>query len=59
MRVGTVLVASLAAASALAPTAYDRLAGARLTSVESGAPVVLPTWQSNEKVVVEFLRHFG
>ena len=58
MRSASVLL-TLSAASALAPTAYERLSGARLTSVASGVPVELPTWNADERVVVEFLRHFG
>ena len=41
-------------------TAYQRLTGATVLSVADRRPVELTsTWQGNQKVVVEFLRHFG
>ena len=50
----------LATATALAPTAYDRLAGAQLKNIATKQSVALTEqWNSDQKVVVEFLRHFG
>ena len=58
MRRAGLLVATLGACQAL--TAYQRLTGATVLSVADRRPVELTsTWQGNEKVVVEFLRHFG
>ena len=54
----TLLAATLGTCHAL--TAYQRLTGATVLSVAERRPVELTsTWQGNEKVVVEFLRHFG
>ena len=58
MRTTGLLVATLGACQAL--TAYQRLTGATVLSVADRRPVELTsTWQGNERVVVEFLRHFG
>ena len=58
MRQALRLALVLGCASAL--SAYDRLAGVRLTSVAQRAPVTLTEqWSGDERVVVEFLRHFG
>ena len=58
MRTTGLLVATLGTCQAL--TAYQRLAGATVLSVADRRPVELTsTWQGNERVVVEFLRHFG
>ena len=58
MRRTGLLVATLGACQAL--TAYQRLTGATVLSVADRRPVELTsTWQGNERVVVEFLRHFG
>ena len=58
MRRAGLLVATLGTCQAL--TAYQRLTGATVLSVADRRPVELTsTWQGNERVVVEFLRHFG
>ena len=58
MRRTGLLVATLGTCHAL--TAYQRLTGATVLSVADRRPVELTsTWQDNQKVVVEFLRHFG
>ena len=58
MRRTGLLVATLGTCHAL--TAYQRLTGATVLSVAERRPVELTsTWQGNERVVVEFLRHFG
>ena len=58
MRRTGLLVATLGTCQAL--TAYQRLTGATVLSVADRRPVELTsTWQGNQKVVVEFLRHFG
>ena len=58
MRRVTLLAATLGTCHAL--TAYQRLTGATVLSVAERRPVELTsTWQGSEKVVVEFLRHFG
>ena len=58
MRQALRLALVVGCASAL--SAYDRLAGVRLTSVAQRAPVTLTEqWSGDERVVVEFLRHFG
>ena len=58
MRRVTLLAATLGTCHAL--TAYQRLTGATVLSVaERRAVELTSTWQGNEKVVVEFLRHFG
>ena len=58
MRRTGLLVATLGTCQAL--TAYQRLTGATVLSVAERRPVELTsTWQGNERVVVEFLRHFG
>ena len=52
------LAATLGTCHAL--TAYQRLTGATVLSVADRRPLELTsTWQGNEKVVVEFLQHFG
>ena len=57
-RTGIILATALGARNAL--TAYQRLTGATVLSVADRRPVELTsTWQGNERVVVEFLRHFG
>jgi hypothetical protein len=57
-RTGIILATALGACNAL--TAYQRLTGATVLSVADRRPVELTsTWQGNERVVVEFLRHFG
>ena len=54
----TAAIAVLGTCQAL--TAYQRLTGATVLSVADRRPVELTsTWQGNERVVVEFLRHFG
>ena len=58
MRRAGLLVATLSTGQAL--TAYQRLTGATVLSVADRRPVELTsTWQGTERVVVEFLRHFG
>ena len=58
MRRTGLLVVTLGTCQAL--TAYQRLTGATVLSVADRRPVELTsTWQGNERVVVEFLRHFG
>ena len=58
MRRTGLLVATLGTCQAL--TGYQRLTGATVLSVAARRPVELPSpWQGNERVVVEFLRHFG
>ena len=58
MRRVTLLAATLGTCHAL--TAYQRLTGATVLSVAERRTVELTsTWQGNERVVVEFLRHFG
>ena len=52
------LAATLGTCHAL--TAYQRLTGATVLSVADRRPLELTSmWQGNERVVVEFLRHFG
>ena len=58
MRRTGLLAATLGVCNAL--TAYQRLTGATVLSVADRRPVELTsTWQGNDRVVVEFLRHFG
>ena len=54
----TAALAMLGTCQAL--TAYQRLRGATVLSVADRRPVELTsTWQGKDRVVVEFLRHFG
>jgi len=54
-------------ARAIYPNVFDRISTISLTSVETGQPLLLADqWRNNEilpfrnqRVVVEFLRHFG
>ena len=49
-----------ASVAARVGTPYERLAGVPLASVPGGEPVALGAlWRRDERVVVEFLRHFG
>ena len=51
---------SASVAARVGSTPYERLAGVSLASVPGGEPVALGAlWRRDERVVVEFLRHFG